>query len=221
MITTLGSIISIVVVVLIFLLVRKFGGGKGGAALADAFSKKFCELSGLTQMEDGYSGTYRGYDFTVKAETSTNYADMMLNQSWSVHPKLTVHLRAAGSSFPHTVLCEEHNILFDTYQKINNFLKGNALQLPPEVPSLKGKLPRVNGVYSVDQNFAAKLVNDQELSKLLANWYYLKVVIQGENVILILDHEHAPYKFGERMSFPQYWIEAMNICARIADVAKS
>lgn len=221
MISTLGSLISIVIVVLIFLLVRKFGGGKGGTALAEAFSKKFCELTGLTQSGDGYSGTYKGYEFFVKAETSTSYSEMILNQNWSVHPKLTVNLRSSGSSFPHTVLCEEHNVLVDTYQKMDNFLKGNNLQLPPEVPSLKGKLPRVNGVYSVDQNFAAKLVADQELTKLLEKWYYLKVVIQGENVVLILDHEHAQNKFGERMAFPHYWVEAMDICARIADVAKA
>jgi len=218
---SLLSLVAIVVVVIVFLIMRKRGGGNVAAALAGNFSQQFCTMTGLTANANDFSGSYRGYDFVVKSETGTDYAGAIQRQGWKMYPRLTVTLRAAGSSFPLTVLREEHNVLVDTNQKINDLISGGGVSLPAGIPALKGKLPRVNGVYSADQAFAAKIVSDPELSKLLANWFYPNITMNGDVVELKLDHEHAQNKFRERMASPGYWVEAMNICARIVDIAKA
>ncbi len=217
---SLIGIIATIIIVVIFLIMKKKGFSSTANALAGNFSQKFCSLTGLTAGSDDFSGTYKDYVFNVKSEMGTDYAQAIQMKGMKVYPKLTVILRAAGSSFPYTVLREEHNVLVDTNQKLNSLITGGGGPLPAELSSLKGKLPRVNGVYSEEEAFAAKVVSDQELSALLSNWFYPNIILQGDRIVLRLDHENAQKKFGERMISPTYWVEAMDICVRLADVAR-
>jgi len=217
----IGVIVLGVIIVLVIPMILGIRKSMKSASAAGNFGQNFCQMSGLTQGADSFTGTYKGYTFRVKSEMGADYMQMVQMRGVQVYPKITVTLTSPGSGFPFTVLREEHGILVETNQRFNNMVTGSTITLPPEIPSLKKRLPRIGGVYSADQGFAEKLVSDQELSRLLDRWYYADIRIQGDTVELVLNHENAPRHFGTRMASPQYWVEAMDICARIADLARA
>lgn len=60
---------------------------------------------------------------------------------------------------------------------------------------------------------------DPEVQKLLATWLGTNVNIAGDEVVLILDDVQMLNMFGKRLSSPDYIIQAMDICTRIATIA--
>jgi hypothetical protein len=217
----IGIIVLGVIAVLVIPMILGVKKTMKSAAGARNFGGDFCRMTGLTQGADSFTGTYKGHSFRVKSEMGADYMQMVQMRGVQIFPKLTVTLTSPGGGFPHTVLREEHGILVETNQRINNMITGDSIPLPPEVPELKKRLPRIGGVYSDDQGFAEKIVSDQELSRLLDRWYYADIRIQGDTVELVLNHENAPRHFGTRMASPQYWVEAMDICVRVAESARA
>ena len=131
-----SSIIGVIVILVMPMIIafKKSMGSGGAAARTGNFSQEFCKMTGLTAGTDSFTGSYKGYQFRVKSEMGTDYA---------------------------------------------------------QLPALLGK------------------------------WYYADIRVHGDTVELTLDHENAPRHFGTRMASPRYWVEAMDICARIADAAKA
>lgn len=98
------------------------------------------------------------------------------------------------------------------------FFQGKYNDLPPELTNLEHKLSRVH-IYSTDQVTAEKIANDAELQCLLSNWYYTDVRIAGTEVYLLMDNEHSLFKYGKRFSDCGYWVQALDIVARVAQIA--
>jgi hypothetical protein len=182
----------------------------------DKFSADLIARTGLVQQGGVFAGNYKGFNVNIQNKLAFDYAGLR-NSKVAMYPRLHCRLNAEGKNFPYTVLREKLNMLLYTDQRIMDFFGGKYNDLPPELPHLEHKLERVH-IYSNDQVFAEKLALDPELQRLLKDWYYCDVRIAGTEVYLLLDNEHMLFKYGRRLQDCGYWVQAIDICARCAQL---
>lgn len=216
-------VVGFVVLAFVIAISRSFGKGGMAARKAGDFSGALCSRTGLVAGADAFTGTYKGLEYHVKISLGMNVMDVthMLGRPGRMgpYPRLRVQALADEAGFPHTVLKQDLNPFVHTDQRIQDWVTGKNADLPPEAKALDKKLPRIS-VYTDDPGFAGRLVEDSELKRLLNDWYYAHITLQGSEIVLLLDHEHVISKYRQRLSKPDYIIQAMDIVARLAAVAQ-
>jgi hypothetical protein len=220
-------VVGFVVLAFVIAISRSFGKGGMAARKAGDFSGALCSRTGLVAGADAFTGTYKGLEYHVKISLGMNVMDVihMLGRPGRMgpYPRLRVQALkqalADEAGFPHTVLKQDLNPFVHTDQRIQDWVTGKNADLPPAAKALDKQLPRIS-VYTDDPGFAGRLVEDSELKRLLNDWYYAHITLQGSEIVLLLDHEHVISKYRHRLSTPDYIIQAMDIVARLAAVAQ-
>jgi hypothetical protein len=207
------GIILFILIIMIFVIRKSVSHSKS----ARNFGPDFARRTGLMAQGNEYVGTYKGFSVSIKNNLTFDYAGIR-NQKYRMYPRLHCRLTATGKNFPYTVLREKLNMLLYTDQRIMDFVQGKYNELPPEFPDLEHKLPRVH-IYSTDRVTADKIANDTELQRLLIDWYYCDVRIAGNEIYLLMDNEHSLYKYGRRLYDCGYWVQALDIVVRVAQIA--
>lgn len=219
------TIIAVVVSVVFILIAVTRTFAKGGTAQKASrnFAGDLEKKTGLKTVDDHFEGRYKDLEYWVKISISMNAMDPfhLVGHAgrMAMYPKLKVRATAAGKSFPHTVLKQDLNILVSTDQRIHDWVTGKHRDLPGEIKSLDKQLPRIS-VYGADENFARRFTGDFELKRLLSDWYYADISIEGDEIFLLLDNEMVLRKYMTRLQSPGYIVQAMDIVARIGQLAK-
>ena len=197
---------------------------KSRVSEARSFGPNFCKLTGLQNLGDSFHGLYKGHLFNVRGGVGRptlhgTFGHMKGSHVMKTWPVLHCKLQLPdGTEIPYTVLREKLNMLLFTDQVLDDKISQRYKDLPPELPALEHKLPRVH-LYSMDEGYANRLAQDSALKYLLSNWFYTDIRISGNLIYLYLDNEHVLAKYGRRLQSPNYWVEAMDICVRIAELS--
>lgn len=220
--------VGFVVLMMIFFVPFMIKRAMKATKQAKGFMPEFLQRTGLTQMGDCLSGTYKGFPITVKAGMGTNYAKMgmsALSGNFNMHgrdtffQKLNITVKVPGKNLPSLHLKDKVSVV-RTDQYIQEAATGRQPKIPeveiPDDAGLKSKLR----VYAENEDHAKKIVYDPEVKLLLSTWHCTNINVGGDQVALTLDDVQMLNKFGgRRLSSPEYMIQAMNICTRIAQIA--
>jgi hypothetical protein len=214
------GLIAIIILIIVIPRVRK------KQKQAANFGPEFARRTGLQQNNGDFEGEYRGFPTRVSIRAGVNYARvgsaMMSGDASSMHGRqtffqtFTVEMQIPGANFPSTELIEPSSII-----RTDQYIQDAIHNRQPTQPQLKinhGGYKRTK-VYGEDEAFASYLLQDSELVRLLKDWYYANIKINGDQVLLDLHDNNILNKYGyKRLSKPDYIIQACDICARLGEL---
>lgn len=176
----------------------------------------------------GYAGQYRGFQTTMDFGMGMNYGKLIMRAPTrglgslegrnTFYQKFHIRMKVPGANFPATGIREKVGPIWRTDEWINDMISGQKLELPALDISHNLKSVKIHGQ---DRAFAEKLASDPELKRLLDTWHYADIRIGGDDVELILDDNMAPATFGARIASPDHLVQALDICATVAQRAQS
>lgn len=224
-----AGIIGAMILIMVPLLIRKAVKSKKAS---NNFVPDFLNKTGLQQNGDTFEGIYKGYPIQVKTGLGVNMlkmakaaSSMMSGGSANLYGTntfnvtLNIRLNAPGVNFPPFMLKEKTNWALRTDQFMQEVFKGQTPNLP-ELKINRGGLGKIH-LYGHDENLAQKIVSDTELQRLLSDWYGTNINLNEDKIAFIMDDTNALRRFGaKRMSSPNYIIQGMDICVRLAQIAK-
>jgi hypothetical protein len=137
----------------------------------------------------------------------------------SVYSKFIINMKVPNVKMPKLNLIEKVNIL-RTDQFIQDKVAGKGTTLLkikiPEIKLCKGRIQ----IFSEDEDYARKIVKDNEFQRLLSDWYYAYIKTDDNTITLILDDVNVLNKYKKRLQTPDYLVQALDICAKIGELSK-
>ncbi|MCR9143742.1 MAG: hypothetical protein NXI24_15955 [bacterium] len=195
---------------------------------AREFVPELLRKSGLQQDGGTLKGEYRGFPVEAHFGLGFNYGKLILSgeSGWRMLQKmegrntyyqtLHVQMKVPGANIP-TTMFKEHAGLLRTDQWFMDLVEKRNVELP-EVDGLKVGSARV---YGTDPEFCRRAAADSELKALIENWHFTDIRAAGDTVELVLNDNMVMPTFGSRrMARPDFVIEALDMCARLAELGK-
>ena len=196
---------------------------------AENFVPDLLAKTGLRQDGSKLTGEYKGFPVTAYFGLGFNYGNLIFSgkSGWDLASELegrstfyqTLHIQmqVPGADLP-TIMLKEHVGILRTDQWIMDRLEGRHVELP-EIKGLKIKKTRF---YGSNPDFAKKLASDPELRRLISNWHFTDIRAQGDMIELVLNDNMVMPTFGSyRMSRPDFVVEALDMCVRVAEIGKA
>ncbi|MEQ9365961.1 MAG: hypothetical protein RIF32_17085 [Leptospirales bacterium] len=195
---------------------------------AREFVPELLRKSGLRQDGGTLKGEYRGFPVEAHFGLGFNYGKLILSgeSGWRLLNKmegrntyyqtLHVQMKAPGAQIP-TIMFKEHTGILRTDQWFMDLVDRRNVELPA-IDGLKVGAARV---YGTDANFCRQAAADAELRRLIEDWHFTDLRAAGDTVELVLNNNMVMPTFGSRrMARPDFVIEALDMCARLAELGR-
>lgn len=192
------------------------------------FFPELARITGLQLTGDGLNGNYKGYQMHFQYKLNVNviaaYKTLSTGNSTAygknaMFPALHVDIQSP-SVFPQLAIYDPPGILTHTHQFLQDLVTGKKPGW--EKLAIDGSVLR-RGIHLYGDPVAGqKAVQSQELQKLLSNWKYTDIRMEGNSLKLALDNNSAPSTIGLRTMYTHaFAIQAMDIAVAAAKAVQA